>query len=178
MEQLFYIGITGHCNIERAYNKNDKDTHIYNEEVFQKVFLDIETFILNYIKREKINNPCFISGMARGVDEIFALIAIKHNLPLIICVPNNLNWYKNKLIEGRKIQALNFDLILNYKNLISIKESTSNLNLGNYGYFLSRNSSIVFHSNIIFSFKKYESQGTNDCIDKAINDNKYGGNIL
>lgn len=43
--------------------------------------------------------------MARGVDEIFALIAIKHNLPLIICVPNNLNWYKNKLIEGRKIQA-------------------------------------------------------------------------
>lgn len=174
---MFCIGITGHCNIELIHNQNDDNTYIYNQFAFSKTFLEIEFFILNYIKEMKLNDICFVSGMARGVDEIFALIAIKHNFKLIICIPKELIWYKNKIIENRKIQALNFDFILNYKNLIQIIESKDNLNLNNYGYFLSRNSIIVEQSNIIFSYKKYESIGTNDCIDKSISNNKYGGNI-
>lgn len=174
---MFKIGITGHCNIEAIHEQNDLDTFVYNQFAFSKTFLEIETFIFKYIKENNITNFCFVSGMARGVDEIFALIAIKYNIPLILCIPKELIWYRNKLVDNRKIQALNFNFILNYKNIISIIESTENFNKGNYGYFLSRNSDIIKQSNIIFSYKKYDSIGTNDCINKAILQNKYGGNI-
>lgn len=171
------IGITGHCNIEKCHQENDANTFIYNELAFEKTFGEIELYILNYIKENNLKKVTFVSGLARGVDEIFALIAIKHNLDLILCVPKELNWYKNKIIDGLKIQAINFDLIVNYKNVKIIIESNDNLSQGNYGYFLKRNDDIVNESDIVFSYKRYESSGTNDCIKRAKDKNKYISNI-
>lgn len=169
------IGITGHTNIEKCHNLNDTNTFVYDLNAFNKTYNEIEKALLNFIKDKK--DITLVSGMARGVDEIFALIAIKHNFKLILCIPNSMNWYKNKIVNNLKIQALNFDEILKYNNIITIIESKENYNQGNYGYFLSRNQDIVDQSDVILSYKKYESKGTNDCIERAIKSNKYLFNI-
>lgn len=171
------IGITGHCNIEKCHKENDENSFIYNEIAFQKTFYEIEKEILTYIKEKQIKDITFVSGMARGVDEIFALIAIKYNFNLILCIPKEITWYKHKIINGLKIQAINFDKIISYKNIEKIIESNENYSKGNYGYFLKRNQDIVNESDIIFSYKKYESEGTNDCIKRAEMQNKYVKNI-
>lgn len=171
------IGITGHCNIEKCHNENDSNTFIYNKIAYEKTFNEIETEVLNYIKEKEIQDVTFISGLARGVDEIFALIAIKHNFKLILCIPKEIEWYKNKTVNDLKIQALEFEKIVNYKKVIKIVESNDNYGKGNYGYFLKRNEDIVTESDVIFSYKKYESTGTNDCIQRAIKQNKFLKNI-
>lgn len=169
------IGITGHTNIEKCHNINDENTFVYDLNAFYYTYNEIEKGLFKFLKNKK--NVTLVSGMARGVDEIFALIAIKHGFKLILCIPNSIEWYKDKIVNGLKIQALNFDEILKYKNIINIIETKENYNKGNYGYFLSRNQEIVNQSDFVLSYKKYESNGTNDCIERAIKSNKYLFNI-
>jgi hypothetical protein len=177
------IAITGHLDIEKSFNIKQEDNHVYNKEVFNKVFNKIEDFLLMYIETNRIdtNDLYLISGMARGVDEIFALIAIKHKYKLIIAVPKSIEYHKNKIVKKTpdiKIQAIQYEEILKYENL-EICEVSNNIakERGDYGYFITRNQVMVDLSDYVLSFKRYESTGTNDCIDRAIKNKKYLGNI-
>jgi uncharacterized phage-like protein YoqJ len=165
------IGITGHANIEFPFNRK-YDPNIYDMDVFKKIFADLEKFLKS---KGQVTCCC---GMARGVDEIFALVAMKLNLDLIICVPGSVEWHKNLKVHSKfgKAQALNYNLILSYKNLIKIieveKDEDSLL------VFNKRNQFIVDNSDEIYSYHLFDSIGTSDCIKKAIIENKYEGNLF
>jgi len=128
-------------------------------------------------KQVKFSDLELISGMARGVDAVVANIAMNNNLKLIISVPKSVEFHRNKVTDtpNIKIQA-DYDTILRYDNL-EICEVNDNLDQGNYGYFLARNQYMVDTSDYVLSYKRYESTGTNDCIDRAILQHKYYGNI-
>jgi len=175
------VTITGHLNIERCFGINQLDNSVYDKESYNNVFNDIENYLINFVKEHgiKLKDLELVSGMARGVDEIFALIAIKHNLKLIISIPKSINYHRNKIIKetpNLKIAALKYKEILEYKKL-TIIEVNDNLNKGGYGYFLARNADMVNRSDYVFSYKCYDSTGTNDCIERAKSNNKYKGNI-
>ena len=175
------IAITGHLDIERCFNIKENSNHIYNEEAYKKTYKQIEEYLNNICKEKNIHfkDLELISGMARGVDEIFAHIAIINKLKLIICIPKSIEFHKNKIVKETpdiKIQAIDYERILLYEN-IKIYEVDNNLNMGGYGYFLARNQVMVDLSDYVISFKRYESTGTNDCIYRAKEQNKYLGNI-
>lgn len=172
------IAITGHIDIERCFNIREESNYYYNKEVYDTVYKEILRYLHDFAIKNKIpfSNLTLISGMARGVDEIFAQIAINHNLNLIISVPKSIEFHKNKIVDNLKIQALNYDNILQYSKL-TIYKVDNNLNQGNYGYFLARNQKMVDLADYVISYQKYDSTGTQDCIDRAIKENKYIGNI-
>ena len=163
------IGITGHANLETPFGKS-YNPEIYDKEIFKKVFLDIKNKLIEY---DKIT--C-CSGMARGVDEIFALVAIELNLDLILCIPGDLTWHKNLKThkERGKAQAINYEKILSYKNLIKIIEVPR---VKGKNVFNLRNQVIVDNSDIVHSYHLFKSLGTMDCIQKAKIANKYRSNL-
>ena len=175
------IAITGHLDIERCFNIKQVDNSIYDLVSYNSVFQEIELYLMSFATQKNIDFTSLelVSGMARGVDEIFALIAIKHNLKLTISIPKSIHYHRNKKIKSApnlKIQALNYDDILSY-NKLTIIEVNDNLNKGNYGYFLARNKDMVERSDYVLSYKCYDSTGTNDCIDRARKASKYIGNV-
>ena len=160
------IGITGHANLETPFNK-EYLPEVYNPEVFDTVYKRLRSFL-----EEKGDITC-CSGMARGVDEIFALAAIDLQLDLIICVPHSVEWHSHLPTHPKRgrAQALAYEKILAYKNLRSIIEVsgfTDNI-------FNKRNQAIVDQSDEIYSYHLFESIGTMDCIEKA--GKKYKGNL-
>lgn len=168
------IAITGHTNIEKSLNLLliADNGQKYNEDAFKKVF--------NYISEglKKYNNPTIISGMARGVDEVFAFYAIKNNLPLILSVPNSIKWHKNRnLSRNMRAQAVYYDKILDYDKL-EIYEIKKEYNGNTYPFAnFARNQHMVDIADGIFSFKTYDSTGTDDCIKRAKQQQKYLGNL-
>lgn len=164
------VGITGHANIEIPFKKPYHPNE-YDKDLFEK----IKKTFLNFLSKEKVVG---CSGMARGVDEIFALAIMELNYELIICVPNSLEWHKNIKInpDRGRAQAIFYDDILKYENLKIIievpKEPSDKENIFN-----KRNQSIVDISNEIYSYHLIESLGTMDCIKKAKEKNKYKGNL-
>jgi hypothetical protein len=163
-----YIGITGHGNIETPFNLFYNPNQ-YDSDLFIKVFNDINSFFKNE------QEPVFVSGMARGIDEIFALVAIHNNFDLVLCVPESTEWHKNLPIKETRPQAINYDFILNYNNIIQIHETKRILG---QNVFNNRNTDIINISDDIYSYHLFESIGTMDCINKAIKENKYRGNIF
>lgn len=168
------IAITGHTNIEKAvgmdlYHPNGL---IYNDEAFKKVYRMIDDGMSIY------KNATIISGMARGVDELFAFYAIKNKLPLILSVPNSVAWHKNRdLSRNMRAQAVFYDEILKYNNL-TIFEIKKDYNRGNYLFAnFARNQHMVDIADGVLCFKSYKSSGTDDCIKRAKNLNKFLGNL-
>ena len=163
------IGITGHANLETPfgveYNPNEYDPIIFN-----RVFNDLESFL-----KSKGRVTCCL-GMARGVDEIFALAAIKLGLDLILCIPKNIDWHKNLNVhEARgRAQAINYQHILDYKNIKTIIEVEKTID---QNVFNDRNQVIVNSSDSLFSYHLFESIGTMDCIRRGKLNNIYMGNL-
>ena len=175
------IAITGHMNIEKCFGITQNNNHIYDESVFIRVSNTIEEYLreLCLVKRIKFNDLELISGMARGVDEIFAKIAMDNNLKLVICVPKSVDFHHFKVDYNNptiKIQAIEYDNILEYDRL-EIIEVDDNFDQGNYWYFLARNQSMVDISDFVISFSCYDSEGTQDCIQRAKKQNKYLENV-
>jgi hypothetical protein len=179
------IAITGHANIENAldYPLIDEGNN-YNITVYEKVYIDILTALFNI--SEKLNIPFsnfnLISGMARGVDEIFALIAVYNNLPLHLSIPNSVNWHKHRLpSRGLRAQAIHYDFILQNGNIQTISEIKKDYMNGNYKYAnMARNQHMIDIADIIISYKvpEYSSAGTDDGIYRAQKANKYYGNVF
>ena len=175
------IAITGHMDIERCFGIKQENNHVYNEVAFNRTYDEIEQYLIWFCKKNhiKFQDLQLISGMARGVDEVFAHIAMNNNLKLILSIPKSVEFHRHKVVKDTpniKIQAINYNTILTYPN-IEIVEVNDNLNKGGYGYFLARNQSMVDLSDFVLSYKRYESTGTMDCINRAIQQNKYYGNI-
>ncbi|QCT95034.1 hypothetical protein FE773_07470 [Caminibacter mediatlanticus TB-2] len=161
------IGATGHIDIEKALNINPKkeDLSEYDENLLDNMYKKLDE-LLNGLK-----NITFISGMARGWDEIIALFAIKNNYNLILAIPNSVKWHKNRIYKKR-VQAIFYDRILEYKKA-KIYEINKIYNDKFYYYsYFARNQFIVDNSDIILTFYGYKSGGTLDCIKRAKKLNK------
>jgi len=182
----FYLAITGHANIEKALRQKNVSSG-YDENVYKKFELDIQLMIKNLCDYKKIDEKdlVLISGMARGVDEIFAIYAMEHNLDLILAVPNSVSWHKNRdpRHDGTKAQAERYDEILNYvklkQNGISgIYEIRKMYQGKEYQYAnFARNDFMVNNCNGIVSHKIDKSPGTTHAINSAIHNGKHLGNI-
>ena len=192
IKKTYFLGITGHANIEECNGfELLKDGSIYNPEAYKKVFSEIKRVIKKTIAEEKIelSQLRLISGMARGVDEIFALFAMKYNLPLILSIPNSLNWHQfRSKRKGTVIpaQALEYQKIINYvykrqrEDCLHSKicEIKKEYNGKTYYYAnFARNQHIIDTSTKVFSYLKYQSAGTLDGIKCAKKSNKYLGNV-
>jgi len=163
------IGITGHANIETPFDKA-YEPEVYDREVYNRVYNDL----VDFLEEEDPEIIC-CSGMARGVDELFALAAIELNRKLIICVPKSVSWHKNlKTHESRgRAQAISYSAILEYENLIEIHEVSATEDVFNV-----RNQKIVDVSDRVYSYHLFESRGTMDCIRRAEAESKYVGNLF
>jgi len=178
------IAITGHTNIEKAIDLDLSYDHgqKYNKEAFDKVYKIVEDNLKLYCFNNKItfNELVLISGMARGIDEIFAILAIRNDLGLILSIPGSISWHKNRsLSRGMRAQAVYYDRILGYKNILEIVEVQKTYNGGKYHFVnMARNQHMVDISDGVFSFKSYDSTGTDDCINRATKSEKYLGNLF
>jgi len=169
------IAITGHVNIEKANNYKLVDFRKYNDEVFQKVYNEIESMMNKIIIDLSIDKDKLIlySGMARGVDEIFALYAIKNNIALFAVIPYKIFWHKS-----RKESAIEYDKILEYaKKTAGYKEVKKGYKNTPNSYF-ARNQFMVDEADMVISYLKYPSSGTLDTINRAKKVDKYYGNIV
>jgi len=185
---MFFIGFTGHTNIEKANNQELYNNGIiYNEEILDFVKEEL-MLAINQIKELKnIENIGIVSGMARGVDEVAAIIAMELNIPLILSIPNSVSWHISRpFSRGVKAQAINYKKILDYvNNRIKNGCPYSKINeikkeyIGKVYKYANeaRNQNIIDASNIVVSYLKYPSSGTLDGIDKAKKKNKYYNNI-
>lgn len=188
---MYVLGITGHANIEKA-NKKDlpNNGESYDKEVYETVFKEIHKMVTKIKEEEKIETKdlVFVSGMARGADEIFALYAMSKGIPIIASIPHSLSWHRNRSARAGNVraQAIKYDDIINYiENKIKsgcefskIVEVPKNYNGKAYKYAnFARNQNIIDESNGIMSYYKYSSSGTTDAIKKAKKENKYIGNV-
>ena len=93
------IAITGH-----RPNKLGNDY-----DLVSPLILSIKKYIVNYIKGGVLHNelmgvtltPTLITGMALGIDTLFAEIAIENNMPFIAAIPCKNQWsmWPNKSVE-------------------------------------------------------------------------------
>lgn len=177
------LGITGHRDIEKVFGADmPSNGNRYDQESFEKIYKLVFKKVVGIIKdmnlkREEI---LFVSGMARGADEVLALLAMKLNVDLMITVPNSVEWHKNRgASNGFRAQAIYYDSILEYKKLVSSLEIKKNYKGGNYKYAaLARNQSIIDESTAILSVFGYYSNGTADAIKRAEEADIYAGNVL
>jgi predicted NAD-dependent protein-ADP-ribosyltransferase YbiA (DUF1768 family)/O-acetyl-ADP-ribose deacetylase (regulator of RNase III) len=181
-------------DIRDGYIYDNKNEIYYSNEVYNKVYKDIDKS-MNRIMNDKDlkkNNLIIISGMARGVDEIFAEYAIKNNLPLILSIPNSIQWHKgrSKRKDGTKSEAYRYEEIVKYVNnkikngckiskIYEIKKDyKSNYSDEIYKFAnFARNQHMIDLSDIYISYKMYDSVGTDHAIKNAKKNNKYYGNI-
>lgn len=180
---MITISITGHTNIEKACGLPmiDEYGHEYNPQALKEVYSNIERVILSIAEKHNIDvsNITLASGMARGVDEVFALFAIKNDMPLILCVPNSLKWHRNRdLSRGIRSQAIFYNQITRYSKIVSINEIKKQYNGKEYKYGnFARNQNLVDVADYVISYKCYDSTGTDDCIKRAELAEKYLLNV-
>lgn len=163
---MLKIGITGHTNIEKALGYKLIDNgQVYNEQAYEECYNKIYNVLSEQFD---LNKLCLVSGMARGADEILAKIAIENNLKLIVCIPGSVSWHRNRgLSRGIRAQAIDYDIILKYNNLVSILEIPKFYNNQLYTYAnFARNQALVDNSDIMLVFKYYNSAGTDDCLKR------------
>ena len=177
------IAITGHTNIEKAtgLGLKEKNGKKYNKKAFDLTYKQIEDNLKLFCKKNniKFKELTLISGMARGIDEVFAILAIRNNLKLILSIPGSIQWHKNRsLSRDMRAQAIYYEKILNYKNIESINEIKKDYNNGNF-YFvnMARNQHMVDIADGVFCYKSYDSRGTDDCINRAKKKGNFLGNL-
>lgn len=167
------LAFTGHTNIEKAYNA-EYSPNVYNHFALENCFKMIQLKILYF--KEKFGEVQVISGMARGVDEVAALVAIKHNLNLILAIPHSVDWHKNRKDSGKRLQAIYYNDILNYRKA-QVFEVKKNYGEGHIYANFARNAFMVDLADQVVSFKAYDSTGTDHCIAYAKKRHKYHSNI-
>jgi hypothetical protein len=177
------LAITGHTNIEKAVGLELKypNGSNYDKNAFEQVYTEIETGLKSFCKEKNIDfqTLTLISGMARGVDEVFAIVAIRNNLELILSIPGSIHWHKNRgLSRDMRAQAVYYDKILKYEKLTEKYEISKNYN-GETFYLvnLARNQHMVDIADGVFCFKAYDSTGTDDCIKRAKKKGNFLGNL-
>jgi hypothetical protein len=150
------------------------DYNKYDEEIFNKVYNEIKTMMEKIIKDLSINKDSLtlISGMARGVDEIFTLYAIKNNFKLFASIPYSLSWHK-----ARNGSAINYDEILNYAKKQQDSKKYKKVIKIYQVLFFARNQYMVDMADMVISYLKYPSSRTFDTIKRAKDAYKYYGNI-
>lgn len=177
------ISITGHTNIEKALGMElDSPNGVsYNKDAFYRVYSDILEGLNKFCKKNNIglSDLTLVSGMARGVDEVFAFVAIRNNLKLILSIPGSTSWHKHRgFSRDMRAQAIYYDKILEYKDILEVVQVSKSYNNGNYHLVnLARNQHMVDISDGVFCYKSYDSTGTNDCIKRAKLQNKFLGNL-
>lgn len=184
------LGITGHTNIEKCQgievngiiNKYDRDSYFKTKDEIEKMVW--------YVVKDygyPMEHITFISGMARGVDEIFADIAMELGRPLILAIPGSLKWHQNRDIingelqpkNGVRAQAVKYNKIVEYaKQNGEIVEIGKNYGTGHNFVNFARNQYMVDRADLYLSYKKYKSTGTDDTIKRAKKATKYIGNII
>jgi uncharacterized phage-like protein YoqJ len=183
---MLKIGFTGHTNIERICKKELINCGLeYDLDSYNKIKSEIEKAI--DIVKGSDTEYVIISGMARGIDELAALVCMERNMPLILSIPNSIKWHSTRgKSRNIKSQAINYSLIVKYvKDKISNGCKYSKINeisscyLGKtYKYANeARNQNIIDASTKVLSYLAYPSTGTLDGIKKAKQKNKYYGNI-
>ena len=174
------ITITGHTNIEKIHGYPVPENG-YNNDALAKTYNEILEGLKKFCETSSINfsDLTLVSGMARGVDEVFALIAMKHNLELILAIPGSINWHQNRgTSRGIRAQAVFYNEILMYKKISSIIEVKKTYNGLNFQFVnIARNQFMVDTSDYVFSYKAYDSTGTDDCITRAKKKGNYTGNF-
>lgn len=178
------IGITGARNIEDHNNTELENKGIkYNQKIYDKVYKEIDIMI-KYILKEKdlkFSDLKFVSGMARGVDEIFADYAVDRNIPLILSIPDNVESHRRRKVGKIKSQAIKYNNKLDYVNNSEnskINEIGKTYKNKTYSFStFARNKNIVDESDIVISYKKKPSRGTQDTINYAKKKKKYFGNV-
>lgn len=182
---MFKIALTGHTNIEKCFDEKLIDNgNEYNIIAYNKAYLEIERYLFNIIEEKGLDKKdvAIISGMARGADEIIADIAYNHGMKLILSIPNSINWHKNRELRNLKdvsirAQAINYDKFLKYEN-VEIYQIKKDYGDGKHIYAnFARNQHMVDICDILISFKKYDSTGTDHCIKAGKRQNKYYGNV-
>lgn len=178
------VAITGHTNIEKATNNPLTAPHgiKYNKNAFDMVYNDIFSHLHDYCHNHSIrfSDLTLVSGMARGVDEVFAILAIRNDLPLILSIPNSIPWHSSRsLSRGMRAQAVYYEKILNYSNLLEVHEINKHYDNKKYPFAnFARNQHMVDIADVVFSYKAYDSTGTDDCIKRALQKRNYRGNVL
>lgn len=181
------IAFTGHTNIEKVCGIEYDNSNLLKYEAHSQYDMDSYTIIFNRIHQFllefsfrfniDIKDIEVISGMARGIDEIAALVAINLNLKLILAIPNSVSWHKQRPpSRGIRAQAIYYDYILNYSKLeiVEIKKDYGN---GHPFANFARNQYMVDIADKVASYKVYDSTGTDHCIKAAIKKGNYLGNI-
>lgn len=161
------IAFTGHTNIEKACGKTLKsDGEVYDNEAHRITKEALEDALFNKAKAQK--GDTIISGMARGVDEIAAEIAIKHGLNLKCVIPASVEWHKSRpKSRGVKAQAINYDGILAYKNATVVEVKKKYCGKQYMFVNFARNQYMIDCADKLIAFKRYDSTGTDDCINRA-----------
>lgn len=174
------IAFTGHTNIEKAKGKEIiKTGTTYISEVLICVVNEIEFVLREYCIRKNLvfADLTIVCGMARGIDEASALMAMNNNLKLILSIPNSISWHKNRApSRGIRAQAIYYDFILGYKEL-EIFEIKKDYGLGHPFANFARNQHMVDIADAVLSYKVYDSTGTDHCIKAAKKKGNYLGNI-
>lgn len=161
------IAFTGHANIEKACGKTLKsDGEVYDDEAYRITKEALKDALFNKANAQK--GDTIISGMARGVDEIAADIAIERGLKLICAIPASVEWHKSRpKSRGIRAQAINYDGILAYENatVVEVKKKYQ----GKQYIFVNfaRNQYMIDRADKLIAFKRYDSTGTDDCINRA-----------
>lgn len=177
---IVVCGFTGHGQIEKQLGLPFVDNgEGYNPDAFNWMMNEFDRFVLLHIlpfrKKEDI---AFVSGMARGFDEIVALYAIQNDIELILAIPNSLHWHMNRVKTGAKLQAIFYEEILENIESGNVFIANKEYQGGPYQYGnFARNQLIVDLSACVYSFKIGHSTGTEDCIRRAKKKKRYAGNI-
>ena len=179
------LALTGHTNIEKCFNFMLENEGVkYNQTAYDLTYKLIEESVLNIKAQYNIISTEFtlVSGMARGADEIFAEVAFRNNFNLYLSIPASVEWHKFRPnSNNRRVQAINYDKYLNYASKVfEIPKNYRSEFFPNMKYKyvnFARNQHMVDISNKVISFKQYNSTGTDDCIKRAKESNKYIGNI-
>lgn len=161
------VAFTGHTNIEQACGKMLKsDGEVYDKEAYRITKKALEDALFNKAKAKK--GDTIISGMARGVDEIAADIAIEHGLNLVCAVPSSVQWHKSRpKSRGIRAQAINYDGILAYKNATTVEVKKKYCGKQYIFVNFARNQYMIDYADKLIAFKRYDSTGTDDCINRA-----------
>ncbi len=172
------IAITGHRDIEKSlgYSAHDNQGQSYNVEAFRHASHVMYKFIHDI--RSRHEHVTFGSGMARGWDEILALVAIALNVDLELFVPANIQWHQHRALSGgSRPQAIHYQDILDKVSLDKVHEIPKSYGTGHMFANFARNQAMIDWSNEIYSFKYFKSTGTDHAIRSAKVCNKYKGNI-
>lgn len=178
------IAITGHTNIEKACDLElvSPNGTKYNREALEILISNIDIFVANLLQQHELSKKqlTLISGMARGVDEAFAIFAIRNQIPLILSIPGSLDWHsKRGLSRGMRAKAIYYPQIVSAPNIIGIYEISKSYGQGGHQFVnMARNQHMVDIADGVISYKSYDSSGTDDCIERAVLAGKYLGNVI